>query len=122
MSCSGCWGWTTCRACVMGDPRWFAVVAVVALAGCSGGSTSYEQTWPKSYAKTTCAEWTSEMSDKQQFAAAGDMLWEHLKANGAEERPGRSSIEGFQTVLGQSCAQHETATINEIGEGIGLPD
>jgi hypothetical protein len=62
------------------------------------------------------------MSDTQQFAAAGDMLWAHLKRNGAKERPGRSSVEGFQTVLGQGCADHDKAMISEIGEGIGLPD
>lgn len=62
------------------------------------------------------------MSDEQQFAAAADMLWVHLKGNGAKERPDRSSVEGFQTVLGQACGDDETATIAEIGDGIGLPD
>lgn len=99
-----------------------ALAAIAALAGCSGGAATYEQTWPKSYATTSCAEWNSKMSDRQQFAAAGDLLWKHLQGNGAKDRPDRASIEGFQTVLGQSCAERETAMIAEVGEGIGLPD
>ena len=95
---------------------------LAALVGCSDGPATYEQTWQKSYATTTCAEWNSTMSDKQQFAAAGDLLWAHLQDNGAKDRPDRSSIEGFQTVLGQGCTRDETATVKEIGEGIGLPD
>jgi hypothetical protein len=100
----------------------FGLALTVVLVGCSEGSATYEQTWSKSYSTTTCSDWNGKMSDKQQLAAAGDLLWSHVKRNGAKDRPGGSSVEDFRAVLGEECAEHKARTIAEASEGIALPD
>ncbi len=97
-------------------------VAVLALAACSEASKTYEQTWPKPYDKTSCAEWQSVMTQDQRLAAAGDMLWEHLSKNGATGRPGNQALTDFETVIGQGCDNSPAKSLSAVGRGIGLPD
>jgi hypothetical protein len=98
----------------------FAGVAV--LSACSDKSDTYEQTWPKSYITTTCVEWTSQMSDDQQFAAAADLIWEHDSKRGATERPEHQPIRDYQSVMGQACAKKPQDTILQVADRIGFPD
>jgi hypothetical protein len=99
-----------------------ALAGVAVLAACSDRSDTYQQTWPSAYEETTCAEWTTQMSDDQQFAAAADLMGDHLWDNGATERPDYQPILDFQSVLGQACAAKPTASVAEVAARIGFPD
>lgn len=102
-----------------------ALAAFVGLAvwlASSDVSKNYEQTWLKSYATTTCAEWNSGMSDEQKFATAGDFLWEDLSRNGAKDRPDYGAITNYQDAIDQSCSAHGSATLASVSDDVGLTD
>lgn len=93
-----------------------AVAVLLSCTGCgsvaeSGTSKSkYTQTWSKSYADTTCAEWNSAMTDRQRFAAAADMLTgARNKGDGGSGLPPDSLIVRFQTDVSQGCSVPATA-------------
>jgi hypothetical protein len=99
-----------------------ALANVAVLSACSDKSDTYEQTWPKSYVTTTCAEWTSQMSDDQQFAASADFIWKHHSKHGATERPDYQPILDYQSVMRQACAEKPQDTIAQVADRIGFPD
>lgn len=98
--------------------KWLPVLVVPALllVGCGDNSTAassasvetdtakYEQTWPKDYASTTCAEWSGEMTTQQQFAGAADVLASaRNKIDGGTGLPSDALIREFQVAITDSC-------------------
>jgi hypothetical protein len=68
--------------------------AALMLGGCgpsSSGSSAppasgkYEQTWTMSYGETTCGHFLTEMTDKQRWVMAADMLVGARKRDGGGE-------------------------------------
>jgi hypothetical protein len=99
-----------------------ALVGFAALASCAGRSETYEQTWREPYSETTCAEWTSTMTDDQQFAASADLVWEHHEEQGATERPKTGPIVDYQGLMTQECAAKPDKTIAQVARRIHFAD
>jgi hypothetical protein len=109
-----------------------AVILLVIVAGAVTGSSDdnggglsndpavakYEQTWRKPYSATTCGEWHSDMSARQRFAAAADMLaGARNKGDGGTGLPPDSLIRSFEGDISEACVFMEMA-IDEIGAGL----
>ena len=70
----------------------------------------YTQTWAKTYGKTTCTEFRTEMSGHETFVAAADMLVNARKATDASlSFPSDDLITRFQTDLLSNCNTAITA-------------
>lgn len=103
-----------------------AVAATVSLAACSESSTTsedsepmdgkYTQTWTKkSYSQTKCVDWNAEMTDKQQWVAAADMLNSaRNKIDGGEGLPPDVLITSFQGDITESCEVDKVDSIATI--------
>ena len=106
-------------------------IAGLVLGGCvsPSGSTSnssntdkYKQTWSKTYASTTCQEWKSAMSDKQQWVAAADMLTAaRNKKDGGNGLPPDALVTTFQGGITTSCVV-PSAKVAEIGAALYLTE
>jgi hypothetical protein len=88
-----------------------------------GDSTDkYTQTWGKSYSSTTCAEWRSEMSSAQQWAASADMLaGARNKGDGGTGLPQDSLITEFQSGITTACVI-DSQDIAGIGAALYLTE
>lgn len=106
-----------------------AAVLVVASAcssstdtGTDDSTSKYTQTWPKSYSATTCTDWTREMTDAQQWAAAADMLTgARNKGDGGTGLPPDSLITEFQSGVTTACVV-PTMSLSDVGAGLYLTD
>jgi hypothetical protein len=87
-----------------------------------GGNTSkYRQTWTKSYGETSCDEWLTHMTDKQQWAAAADMLTgARNKGDGGTSVPGDDLVTEFQGGVTNVCEEPVAAaeSVAEVGAGL----
>lgn len=82
----------------------------------------YDQTWPKSYGKTTCAEWNSEMASTQQWTAAADMLaGTRNKGDGGTGLPDDALVAEFQGGITTACVV-DSHLITEVAVGVYLTD
>ena len=114
------------------------VVAVLIVGGCvvstslSGDVTpddrpgGYEQTWATPYSRTTCADWTSRMTDLQKDVAAADMLAAAQKNDGTPvAAPGSGLIPGpvrrFSAAVTAACTP-DTALIVDVGLSVYRSD
>lgn len=84
------------------------VLVVLASVDAPGsGGDRYTQTWSTPYASTTCADWTSRMSQGQRFAGASDIVSELRRASGtvpsANYRPADQVISTFQAGISSAC-------------------
>ena len=101
------------------------VMAPVLLVGCGSISSSssstdkFKQTWPTAYAQTTCAQWLSEMTSAQQFAAAADML---VGAQSTDDKsatlPSDSLIESFAGDVSEGCQPMASMKITDAAIGV----
>lgn len=99
---------------------------VLVLTGCGGSSSSstptvndkYTQTWTTTYDKTTCKQWNTQMTTKQQWVAAADMLTGAWKSEGVEDLPSDAMVTEFQKGLTNVCEPIATMTL--VDAGIGL--
>lgn len=83
---------------------------VAATSGNRGDEVSaddpYRQTWVKAYSDTTCADWASEMTDQQQFAASADILtsaWQRIE--GSSDFPPDALIREFREGVSTVCVE-----------------
>jgi len=84
-------------------------------------STTYNQTWTKSYGLTTCGDWNDEMTDSQQWVAAADILTgARKKWDGAEDPPADSLITQFQRDITEACSVDDDHQLPEIAVGAYL--
>lgn len=96
---------------------------VLALTGCGSSSSSstptvndkYTQTWTTPYEKTTCKQWNTQMSDKQQWVASADMLTGAWKSEGKQDVPPDATITSFQKNITTGCEPEPTLTILDAG-------
>jgi hypothetical protein len=100
------------------------IAAAVFLAACSsGGDDKYDQSWPKSYGSTSCAEWQDEMSGQQRFVAAADMLVRGWRIDGVEdELPPDATVDRFAGAISQSCDGDRSLSISDAGGSVYLDD
>jgi len=84
-------------------------------------STTYNQTWTKSYGLTTCGDWNDAMTDSQQWVAAADILTgARKKWDGDEDRPADSLISRFQRDITEACSVDDNHQLPEIAVGTYL--
>lgn len=107
--------------------RWIAAAGAVLLAGCGGsagsGAGKYDQTWPKQYAATTCAEFENAMTPQQRFAAAADMLaGARDTGDGGTGVPPDSLIDQFKAAVDGACEAQPTMALTEAAVGVYLND
>ena len=63
----------------------------------------FDQTWKKSYAKTKCDEWLNDMTQRQNFVGAADMLVGARKVDGGPTLPSDSLIKRFRDEITSVC-------------------
>lgn len=68
----------------------------------------FEQTWAKPYGKTTCDEWATEMTKRENFIFAADVLvaqWKDARGGQSPQRvPEDALITDFVEDIGQLCS------------------
>jgi hypothetical protein len=105
------------------------VLGLAICAACGGSivttsapqSTTYNQTWTKSYGLTTCGDWNDAMTDSQQWLAAADILTgARKKWDGDEDRPADSLITRFQLDITEACSVDDNHQLPEIAVGMYL--
>lgn len=106
------------------------LTAPLLLAGCSSSPSTasavddgkFTQTWPQDYSDTTCTDWGSAMTEKQQFVAAADMLASARSKDGADTLPPDSLIDAFQGDVTEACSAGAAAgwALNEMGASLYL--
>ena len=94
---------------------------MTAVAGCassSGDPSKYAQSWTKSYAQTTCQDWTDSMTDQQKFAASADILSSARdKVDGGSGVAPDDLIRAFESEIDDACAPPQpdpTATLTDV--------
>lgn len=92
--------------------------ALLALTGCGGGANSqtdkYTQTWSTSYGETDCSAFLGEMTSKQRWAAAADMLTSaRNKMHGGTGLPADSDITRFESDMSTACTGQSQTLITE---------
>jgi hypothetical protein len=90
-----------------------ALTAFVFAVGCAAqpASTKDTQTWAKSYAETTCADWINSMDVHQKFVMAGDLLLALQRQSNADASiPSDTSIFNFVGDIGTVCASSTGST------------
>lgn len=103
------------------------IAALVLLAGCGGekkGAEKYTQTWRQPYESTTCAQWASEMTDAQRFAAAADMLVGAREVWGEPKKlPSDALINAVAADVSDTCtAAPKTWSISELAATMFITD
>ncbi|MFE9432864.1 HdeA/HdeB family chaperone [Streptomyces sp. NPDC006640] len=92
-------------------------LAVAALSACSGSSpadTKYQQTWTTPYSQTHCSDYLTQMTDRQRWVMAADMLTGARKVDGGSTVPADAVVTRFKGQLATAC-QGETSTLaNEV--------
>lgn len=84
------------------------VVVVAAIAGCSNAA------WPKTAGETTCAEWSSQMTDPQRDALGRAMLLALRSNDGGTDLPSDSVVKAWLTALGDTCTENPDAKISTV--------
>ena len=82
----------------------------------------YEQTWSKSYSSTTCSEWNGEMTRRQQWVAAADMLTSaRNKGDGGQGLPHDYLVDAFVAGIDTVCVVPDMS-LAEAGAGLYLTE
>jgi hypothetical protein len=92
--------------------------------GSSGTSVDdkYDQTWSKSYSRTTCGEWNGEMTADQQWAAAADMLTSaRNKGDGGQGLPPDYLVDAFVGGIDAVCVVRDMS-LAEAGASLYLTE
>lgn len=108
-------------------------VALITLTACGnatprsdgGSSNKYTQTWTKSYTDTSCDDWISQMTDKQQWAAAADMLaGARDKGDGGTGVPDDDLVTDFRDGVTNVCGAPAdvSESIAEVAAGLYLTE
>lgn len=110
---------------VLGHVGWLPVA--VLLFGCGSGSSTalgtdsdkYTQTWPTSYGRTTCADWSGSMTAQQRFAAAADIL-----TATSSEVPSDDLANRLVADISEACSAPAatTQTLTDVSAAVTLLD
>ena len=80
--------------------------------------SKYTQTWSKQYSDTSCAEWNTDLTGQQQFAAAADMLTSaRNKIDDGTGLPADSLIQEFERGITNVCVE-PTMTLADAAVGL----
>lgn len=90
--------------------------------GTDSSASKYSQTWTKDYGATTCGEWLGEMTDKQQWVAAADMLAAVRDKDGGSRLPADALVTRFQRNISIGCEGSSEVAITEAAVLIYLSD
>lgn len=72
-----------------------------------------EQTWPESYATTSCTDWHSRMSAEQRQAAGADLLEQALSQNGSPVKPRLRQVTDWVEAIDRTCAADPDLTVED---------
>lgn len=104
-----------------------AAVGVIAVAGivCAPAAAAeddkYTQTWSTPYGQTTCAQFLSEMTAKQRWVMAADMLTNVRNMNQETGLPSDALITEFEGGLNTVCVIG-TMTMDDVGVGLYMTE
>jgi len=87
-------------------------LAILVLAGCGGPA------WPKTAGDTSCAEWTSQMTNDQRQALGAAMLIALRANDGGTIRPRDDVMTAYAKAVGDVCATTPEATVSAVGATI----
>lgn len=97
------------------SPRWRrGLLAAVVLAVAACGETA----WPKIAAETTCAEWTTQMTDVQREAMGAAMLLALRAYDGSSVRPPEEMLDAFGDAVGDVCATTPAEKVSSVAATI----
>ena len=92
-------------------PRIAAALCLTAVLVGACGSPA----WPKTAADTTCADWSTQMSQSQREALGAAILLALRSDDGAVSMPRDEVIKAYVTAIGDTCAQNPDAKISTVG-------
>lgn len=107
----------------MGTLQATAIAGVIAAVGlaCAPAAVAeddkYTQTWSTPYGQTTCAQFVSEMTAKQRWVMAADMLTNVRNMNEDTGLPSDALITEFEGGLSTACVI-DTMTMDDVGVGL----
>jgi hypothetical protein len=95
-------------------------LALLGASACSAGpqpgvDSKYQQTWTTPYSKTYCSDFLNEMTDRQRWAMAADMLTGARKVDGGSTVPADAVVTRFQGQVATACQGEATALASEVG-------
>ncbi len=67
----------------------------------------YTQTWTVLYTDTTCPQWNDDMTAKQQWVMAGDMLYAAREGDGDSGLPADSLVDLFRASINDVCREDQ---------------
>ncbi len=100
----------------------FVVAAALTFAPqAAADDDKYTQTWPTPYGQTTCAQFLNDMTAKQRWVMAADMLTNarNLRANAG--LPSDSMITEFEGGLANVCVI-DSMTMTDAGVGLYMTE
>jgi hypothetical protein len=83
-------------------------------AGADGSTTSRSAP----YATTTCAQWTTKLSQAKRTAAARTLLSRERERDGATGKPPSRLVATFERDVTQACAGDRKSTIAETADAV----
>ncbi|KLI07497.1 hypothetical protein ACT17_23380 [Mycolicibacterium conceptionense] len=98
-----------------------AVVAGVGLAPSAAADDKYTQTWPTPYDQTTCKQFLGQMTAKQRWAMAADMLTGARNMKSKTGLPSDSMVTEFEGGLETACVI-DTMTMTDVGAGLYMTE
>lgn len=98
-----------------------AVVLGVGLAPCAAADDKYTQTWPTPYGQTTCKQFLGQMTAKQRWVLAADMLTNARNMKAKIGLPSDSMITEFEGGLETACVI-DTMTMTDVGVGLYMTE
>lgn len=104
--------------------RHLCLALLLLTAGCASSTPpdpapAYQQSWPKSYTDTSCAEWAAQMTSEQRLAAAADMLTgARNKGDGGTGLPPAQLVESFRDDVSEGCSATGSSSVAEVGASI----
>jgi len=86
------------------------IAAVTYAAPTAGADDKYTQTWPKPYSQTTCDDYQTQMTEKQAWVMAADMLTGARNMDEETGLPSDALVSDFADQLLTACEPEIAAT------------
>lgn len=97
------------------------VASLLAAPSAAGDDDKYTQTWPTPYEKTTCAQFLGQMTSKQRWVMAADMLTNARNVKRKTGLPSDDLITEFEGGLRNVCVI-DSMNMADAGTGLYLTE
>ena len=89
--------------------RTLLLTLACSIAACGGTA------WPKTAGETTCAEWTSQMTETQRSALGTAMLLALRQSDGGTGRPPEQLVAAYVDAVDNVCRETPDEEVSSVG-------